>query len=147
MRQFDVTDEAMICAPRDTVYGAFVDEMNGKTTWWAPHHSFQLLSGDSFDSIGARLESRVRTKWPIKYTTETVEAVASGHIRVRYIGGSFRGEADWTFEDVEGNTRVGCHWQTTPAGSLRLMARFLPVEKSHSDVTMAGFEKLEAFLN
>lgn len=147
MPQFDVIDEAIIDAPLDAVYGAFVDEMNGKTSWWAPHHTFRLLSGGSFDSVGAKLESMVRTKWPVRYTTETVEAVPGDHIHVRYIAGSFRGDADWTFENVDGKTRIGCRWQTTAAGSLRLMAQFLPVAKSHSAVTVAGFEKLQIFLN
>ena len=92
------------------------------------------------------MESTVQTKWPVKYVTETVEAVPGKHVRVKYIGGSFRGEADWTFDDVDGKTKIGCRWQTTPAGSLRLMARFLPVEKSHTRATVAGFEKLQTFL-
>lgn len=147
MGQYDVTDEALINASPDVVYAAFVDEMNGKTSWWAPHHTFRLLSGESFDSIGARLESTVQTRWPVSYTTETMEVVPDIHIRVKYVGGSFRGDADWTFKGVNGKTKIGCRWRTTPAGSLRMMARFLPVERSHSDVTVAGFEKLEAFLS
>ncbi len=147
MRSFDVTDEAIIEAPIDAVYAAFVGEMNGETSWWAPHHTFSLLSGNSFDEVGATLESTVKTKWPVKYITKTVEAVKGDHVHVSYVGGSFRGAADWTFEDLGGRTRIGCRWRTTPAGSLRVMARFLPVAESHSKVTVAGFEKLRAFLN
>lgn len=146
MHRYDVTDESIIDAEPKAVYDAFVDEMNGNTSWWAPHHTFRLLSGASCDSVGARPESTVRTKWPVKCTTETVEAVPGDHIRVNYVGGSFSGEADWTFEDVDGKTRIGCRRQTTLAGSLRLMARMLPVEESHSQVTVAGFEKLQDFL-
>jgi hypothetical protein len=62
MSRFDVVDEAMIDAPPDVVYAAFVDEMNGKTSWWAPHHTFRLLYADGFGSVGTRPESTVQTK-------------------------------------------------------------------------------------
>lgn len=105
------------------------------------------LGGDSFESAGAKLESTLRTKWPVNYTIETVESLPGDRIHVRYIAGSFRGEADWTFREVDGKTRIGCRWQTTPAGSLRVPARFLPVARSHSQVTVASSEKLQALLN
>jgi hypothetical protein len=100
VRQFDVTDEAIIDAAPQVVYDGFVDEMNGKTSWWAPHHTCRLLSGESFDTIGATLESPVQTKWPVRYTTETVEVVPGEDILVEYTGGSLRSEADWTFEEA-----------------------------------------------
>lgn len=147
MTRYDVTDEAIINAPSVRVYQAFVDEMDGRTTWWMPHHTFTLRSGASIAEVGALVESTVQSRWPVNYTTETVEVDAGERIRVKYVGGSFCGFADWTFQDTEGKTKIGCHWQTDPMGSLRFLARFLPVAKSHSQVTTAGFEKLEAYLN
>jgi hypothetical protein len=41
---------------------------------------------------------------------------------------------------------MGCRWRTTPAGSLRLIARFLPVGESHTKVTVVAFEKLRSLL-
>lgn len=146
MSKYDVTDTAILTARPEAVYRAFVAEMDGKTTWWAPHHTFRLISGDSFASIGALLESTVQTKWPVKYTTKTTAVEFGKSISVQYVGGSFRGEALWTFATQGDGTQISCRWQTTPAGSLRLVAPFLPVEKSHSHVTHAGYENLEEYL-
>ncbi len=120
--------------------------MDGHTHWWMPHHSFKLISGDTFENVGALLESKVRTKWPVTYTTKTAAVVKNQSIMVDYVGGSFRGCALWTFEETDHKTKIACHWQTDPAGSLRPVARFLPVAKSHSHVTAAGFDNLETFL-
>ena len=145
----DVTDEALIDASPDVVYRAVVDEHDGKTNWWTPYHSMELREGDSYGEVGALLDNtvRVRGRFPIRFTTRTVEVEQNERIRVEYVGGAFRGEALWKFEGVNGKTRLRLRWRTSPSGVLRALAPFLPVEKSHSDTMKVGFENLSAFLD
>ena len=148
MAKYDVTDEAIINASPDVVYNAVIDEMDGKTSWWMPHRSTKLREGDSYSKVGALLASTVHGKLPVKFTTKTVEAKNNEMIRVNYVEGAFRGEGLWKFESLEGKTKLSYRWRTSPSGLLlRIMAPFLPIEKSHSDVMKAGFNNLKKFLD
>ena len=148
MRAADVTDEMLIDASPDVVYRAVVDEHDGKTDWWVPHYTMTLRRGASYAEVGTLLDNTVRVhgRFPIRFVTRTVEVEPDRAIRVEYIGGAFRGEALWGFEGIDGKTRLSLRWRTTPAGVLRALARFLPIEKSHSDTMKAGFEGLRGFL-
>lgn len=144
----DVTDRALIDAPPEVVFRAIVDEHDGKTSWWTPHHSMKLREGNSYGEVGALLDNtvRVRGRFPIRFTTRTVEVEDAKMIRIEYVENAFRGAAQWTFEGVGDKTELSQCWQTTPAGMLRSLAPFLPVAKSHSDTMEVGFENLQAFL-
>jgi uncharacterized protein YndB with AHSA1/START domain len=124
----DVTNRAQIDAPPDAVFRAIVDEHDGKTSWWTPHHSMELREGNSYGEAGALLDNtvRVRGRFPIRFTTRTVEVEDAKMIRIEYVEGAFRGEARWTFESVAGKTELSQRWQTTPVGMLRNLAPFLP---------------------
>lgn len=144
----DVIDEALLDASPGVVFRAIVDEHDGKTDWWAPHYTMAIRSGDTYAEVGMLLDNtvRVRGRFPIRFVTRTVEVRANEAIRVEYVDGSFRGEALWTFEETDGNTRLTNRWQVAPAGMLRYLAPLLPIEHSHSDTMRVGFENLAAFL-
>jgi ribosome-associated toxin RatA of RatAB toxin-antitoxin module len=148
MAKYDVTDEAIINASPDVVYNAVIDEYDGKTSWWMPHLSSKLREGNSCSKVGALLDLTVHGKRPIKFTAKTVEAKNNEMIRVNYVEGAFRGEGLWKFESLEGKTKLSFRWRTSPSGLLlRILAPFLPIEKSHSDVMKAGFNNLNKFLD
>ena len=148
MAKYDVTDEAIINASPDAVYNAVIDECDGKTSWWMPHLSSRLREGDSCGKVGALFDLTVHGKLTIKFTAKTVEAKNSEMIRINYVEGAFRGEGLWKFESLEGKTRLSFRWRTSPSGLLlRILAPFLPIEKSHSDVMKAGFNNLNKFLD
>ncbi len=144
-----VIDEALIAASPDVVFRAVVDEHNGTTDWWAPHYSMELLDGDSYGIVGTLVANTVRIhgKYPIKFNTRTVEVDPNRLIRVEYVNGAFRGEALWTFDERDGKTLLSNRWSTIPAGVLRAMAPFLPVNRSHSETMRAGFENLARYLD
>ena len=145
----DVVDETLPEADPDVVYMAVVDEHDGKTNWWAPHYSMELLEGDSYGDVGALLDNTVRVhgRFPIRFVTRTVEVEQNKGIRVEYVGGALRGEALWKFEAVNEKTCLSLQWRTSPAGVLRALALLLPIEKSHSDTMKVGFENLSAYLS
>lgn len=65
--------------------------MDGKTSWWMPFRSTRLRVGASYMAVGARVESTIHGRWPVRFTTETVEVNPGATIRVNYVAGSFRG--------------------------------------------------------
>jgi ribosome-associated toxin RatA of RatAB toxin-antitoxin module len=114
-----------------------------------PHLSAKLREGDSYIKVGALVDNIVgiHGKFPIKFTTKTVEVKNNEMIRVDYVKGAFRGEGLWKFESLDSNTKLSYRWRTSPSGLLlRIMAPFLPVKKSHSDFMKAGYEGLNRFL-
>lgn len=144
----DVRDEAIIDAEPDEVFNALIDEGDGRTNWWAPHHTMRLIAGKSCTEVGAVVDNTVmvRGRFPIKFTTRTVSVVPNDEIRIEYTGGAFRGAAQWKLESTTGGTRLRLRWCTTPAGRLGALAPFLPIEKSHSDTMAVGFQNLGEYV-
>ena len=144
----EVYDQALIDASPEEVFRALVNEHDGVTDWWSTHQTMRLRQGTSFAEVGAVVDNtvRVRGKFPIHFTTRTVEVEPNQLIRIEYIGGSFRGEALWRFEEVDGQTNLSQCWRTKPAGALRILAPLLSIARSHSDTMRAGFARLRAFL-
>ena len=113
-----------------------------------PHLSSKLREGDSSGKVGALLEVTVHGKRPLKFITKAVEVKENEMIRASYIKGSFRGEGLWKFDSLEGKKKLSFRWQTSPSGLLmRILAPFLPIEKSHSHMMKAGFNNLNNFLS
>jgi hypothetical protein len=108
----------------------------------------ELSKGDTYAAPGALFANTVRVhgRFPIRFTTRTVEVEPNQAIRAEYTEGAFRGEATWSFEGIDGGTLLRRRWRTKPAGALRTLAPLLPVSKSHSKTMEAGFERLAAYL-
>jgi hypothetical protein len=145
----DVMDSALIDASPDVAYRAVVEEHDGKTSWWAPHLTMQLRGGDSYGDVGALVDNTVRVhgRFPVRFTTKTVEVEPIETIRVEYVAGAFRGEAQWGFVGVNDGTELSQRWRTRPAGVLRALAPLLPIGESHSDTMKVGFERLRGYLD
>lgn len=145
---YDVTDTAVILHPAEEVYAALVGELSGTTCWWQPHRSTTVRGDRCYDEVGAIADTIVGGRWPVSFTTTTIEARPGELIRVQYVGGAFRGVGTWTFTEIEGGTEVAYRWQTNPSGPLRrAAARMLPVAKTHSTNLRDGFRQLEARLD
>jgi uncharacterized protein YndB with AHSA1/START domain len=144
----DVRDAAIIEADPQEVFTALIDEGDGRTSWWAPHHTMRLVEGDSSADVGAVVANTVmvRGRFPVDFTTRTTKVVPNEEIRIEYIDGAFRGTAQWRLEAKDGGTLLRLRWRTTPVGRLGALAAFLPIERSHSDSVVAGFENLRAHL-
>lgn len=147
MTKYDVTDEAVIHASPEVVFGALVDVFDGKVNWWLPHLSSQLRAGASMGEVGARFEVTVHTMVPLRFTGKTIEVQRPNKVVVHYIDGAFQGEALWTFEKVEGDTRLRLRWRTHPSTLLtKLASLFVAIDKGHSEVMHKGFGRLNEYL-
>jgi ribosome-associated toxin RatA of RatAB toxin-antitoxin module len=147
MTKYDVIDEAIIDASPGSVYNAVIEVYEGKNNWWMPHLSSRLCKGSSCRDIGSLYNVTVHGIPPITFTTKTVETRTNEMIGVNYIDGAFIGEGLWTFEDLDGKTKMVFRWRTSPNSVLlRMVAPFYPIAKSHSVVMRSGFKKLKRYL-
>ena len=144
--RYDVTDEAIINASPDIVFNAVVNEACGITSWWMPYVSIKPRK-EAACGTGDLVDLTVNGEPPVKFTSKTVEIINHKMIKGKYVEGAFRGEYVWTFENVDGFTKLSFHWRTRPAELLlQILAPFLPIEKNHSDTIQAGFKNLNLFL-
>jgi len=148
MARYDISDEIVIDAEPEEVFRALVDEMDGRSQLWEPARTNALREGRSFGDVGSVVHSTIKVhgRWPVRFTTVTVEVTEAEMIHLDYVGGSFTGEGLWRLERVGDTTRLSYRWRTEPTGLLRLLALVLPIAASHSTATRAELEKLRAAL-
>jgi uncharacterized protein YndB with AHSA1/START domain len=147
MAKYDVTDETVIDAEPEAVFGALVDVFDGRVNWWLPHLSSKLRAGSSMGAVGGYFDVTVHTMIPLRWTGQTMHVERPAKVHVHYIKGAFTGEALWTFERLENGTRLRLRWQADPASlTSKLASRFIAVGKAHSQVMHKGFANLAEYL-
>ncbi len=150
MLEIDVEDETTINAEPATVLRALIDEAAGRTHWWLPHWEARPHGDIPPDRVGGMFDIIVRRGVTVKWTAKVVE-VTDKQWRVEYVEGAYRGEGTWTFEPINGKTRLRFHWQVRPMGWLRWLLRLAPSSQrkgtSHHEVMKAGFAGLNRYLN
>lgn len=147
MSEIDAVDEAIIDADPATVARAIEDESMGKSHWWLPSLEMEPHRDIPPSQVGGLVDTIVHgTRVPVRWTNKTVQ-VTENTVRVEMIAGAFRGEGIWTFEPVDGKTRLRYRWRARPSGwLLKLFARFIDIEQVHHNVMKAGFEGLNQYL-
>lgn len=147
MTKYDVTDETVVHASSELVFDAISGVFDGKVNWWLPHLSSKLREGVSCSQVGGIFDVTVHTLFPLRFTGKTVEVQRPEKLRVQYLAGDFQGGALWTFDTVEGGTRLRLRWQTNPSSLLvKLASICVPVGKGHSQVMRKGFAGLDRYL-
>ncbi len=147
MSEIDAVDEAIIDTDPATVAGAIMDEAMGKSHWWHPSLEMERHGDISPAQVGGLVDIIVHgPRGPVRWTNRTSE-VTENTVRVEMIAGAFRGEGIWTFEPVDGKTRVRYRWRAQPsAWFLKLFAPFIDIEQSHHKVMKVGFEGLNQYI-
>ena len=140
-------DEVVIDADPATVAKAITDEAAGKTHWWLPLWEAKQRGDIPPNQVGGIFDITVHgRRGTVKFTAKTTE-IKENMARVEYVEGAFRGEGIWTFEPVDGKTRLRFRWRVRPSGwLLRLLAPFIDIGQSHHEVMKAGFEGLNQYV-
>ncbi len=148
MPKIDRVDEVVIDAPSMVVYKAILDEYGGATHWWMPYLEYKLRGempvreGTIVDMI-FHVNKRVSSKSSFK-VTKLVEAKS---IVIEYSGDTL-GTGTWTFEPIDGKTKVVYHSDTRTNSVLATLASpFVDFGKGHSEVTQKGFKALSEYLS
>jgi len=64
------------------------------------------------------------------------------------LGGDFAGTGTWTFEPIDGKTRVQYRWDVRPKRlSFVFSSQFVDMGKMHSDMMQKGFKALNSYLS
>jgi hypothetical protein len=67
---------------------------------------------------------------------------------VDFFEGDFIDTGEWTFELLDGKTKVRFRWNVkTNKPSLNFAARFIDIGKRHSEVIQGGFKALNRYLS
>jgi len=149
MPRIDAIDEIIIDSSPMEVYRAILDEVAGVTHWWMPYMSFKLRGVSPIDRDGAVYDatisptSRLNAKFSAKMTK-----IVEGKLIEEEIAGCFVGTASWTFEPIDGRTKVQHRFNARTNGILySLFSPFVNYRKNHSDLMQKGFKALKSYLN
>jgi hypothetical protein len=149
MFEIDVEDEAIIDADPATVSKAIMDEAAGKTHWWLPYWEARPRGDIPPDRVGGTFDITVRRGVTVRFAAKIVE-ITDKTLQVQYVEGAYKGEGTWTFEPVDGKTRLHFRWRVQPTGWLYWLLRLAPSSakrgRSHHEVMKAGFEGLNQFV-
>jgi len=148
MARYDVVDEGIIDADCSTVFNAYVDEFRGITHWWMPLWQGKPRGDNTIIQRGSVIDIRVNHKGPAKFAAKATEFVEDKLVNVEFFEGDFIGTGEWTFEPIDGKTKVRFRWKVRTNGLLTtLVALFINMGKAHSEVMQEGFKSLNRHLS
>lgn len=147
MARWDVTDQTVIDAPPIDVFRAALDVYAGRAPWWLPQLRGVPRAGVPAGSVGLVTDVFVRGVGPSRFTSRITELLEGKKIGLAYVGGDFRGHAEWTFEPEADKTRVSFRWQTDPGNLLvRIVSKVIDMPGEHSRIMQIGFAGLAKHL-
>jgi hypothetical protein len=147
MTRFDFVDEAIVDADPLRVFKAVIDEANRRTSWWMPHWEAKPRYGKEFGQIGTAIDITIHRVGTPKFSARVTEVIEGKLLKVEYFEGDYRGNGEWTFEPIDGKTRVRFRWNVVPHRLMfRVLAPFLKKGSTHSEVMQEGFRGMNRYL-
>lgn len=148
MSRYCFIDTWDVPAPPEVVFD-LLSRPRDYPSWWPD----AFLSGAGDDGPAApgkraRLVTRGRLPYRLRWELECVEATSPGHLRSR-IRGDFEGEGTWTIEPSSGGTRAELRWDIEVRKPLvrRLTPLLRPVFAwNHRWAMRRGLARLTALL-
>ena len=147
MPKIEVVDEAVINASPQVVYKAIIEEYAGVTHWFMPLLEFKHRTDTPVGVEGMTIDLLVHDAARPRFY-ETFSKVVEGKSIDIEIGGDFAGSGKWTFEPVEGKTKLTLRWDADPKRlSFILLSPFIDIGKRHSKIIQTGFVSLNNYLS
>jgi hypothetical protein len=147
MTKIDVVHEAIIDADQWRTFKAVVDEASGRTHWWMPYWESKPRGDKQFGRVGSVTDITIHGIGTPKLSARVTEMIGGKLVNVEFLEGDFLGEGQWTFEPVDGKTRVRYRWNVVPHRWLyRVLAPFINIGKRHSRIVQEGFKGLNRYL-
>ena len=148
MARYDVVDEGIIDADCSTVFKAYTDELGGITHLWMPLFESKPRGDDIIIQKGTVADFMVHHKGTTKFAVRVTEFVKDKLIIEEYIEGDFIGTGEWTFEPLDGKTKVRFRWKVkTNRLLLTLAARSIDIGKQHSELMQELFKIWNSYLS
>jgi hypothetical protein len=147
MSKIDVVDEVVIDSPAIVVFKAVLNEHAGVTHWWMPYWESRLRGETPMDQEGAIFDITVHGKHTPRFSAR-ITKIVEGKLIETEVEGDFAGTGTWTFEPIDGKTKVRFRWNLRPKRlSFVLVSPFIDMGKIHSEVTQKGFRALNNYLS
>ena len=146
MPKIDVVDEAIIEADPSVVFELMMDELSGAKKWWMPHWEAEPRGNVPLRQIGGMIDITVHRIGTSRWAARTVEIVNDRLIKLENFEGDFIGSEEFTFEPLDGKTKVKSRWIVEP--NRMLLSLFYPlIPRIHSNVMRKGYAALNDYLN
>jgi len=146
MSRIDVMDEAIIDADPSTVFKALIEELRGVTSWWKLHLESTPRDKEKFGRKGSVFDITVHRVGTPKFTARITEIIEGKLLNVEYIEGDFLGNGEWSFEPIDGKTKVRFRWNVVIKRPLYRVLGSYVVGKAHSGVMQQGLKEMNRYL-
>jgi len=148
MPKIDAIDEGFIDAPPLEVYRAVMNEYSGATRLWTSFLECKPRGDIPMNSKGAICDITIRKyRMKAKFSDKFIKTDEGKSIELE-LSGDLIGNETWTFEPMDGKTRVRIHWK---GGTNRLLfsvlSIFMSAKKMHSDICTSAFKELNSYLS
>ncbi len=147
MPRYDVVDKAIIDAEPSVTFKAMNDEVTGVSNWWMPHWEGKVRGNEKEVQVGSIIDIKIHRFGTQKVAAKCIEMVENKMAKFEYFEGAFIGTGEWTFEPINGKTKIRFEWNVTIDSLLgKLFTLFVDIGKIHSDVVQQGFKGMNSYL-
>ena len=102
---FDLIDEDVINADVKTVFNAIIDA-NNYSKWWMPLVQAKIRGEEKVLQKGSMYDIEVHRGITSKIGIRVIEIVVNKSIKLEYFEGDYIGPCEYTFESINGKTRI-----------------------------------------
>jgi len=148
MPNYDVVDEAVIDADISIVFKAMLDA-NNYSKWWMPHVEEKIRRGEKILRKGSVVDIKVHRIGTLTFAGRIIDIIDNKSIKLDYFEGDFIGTCEYTFESINGKTKIRFRWEVrSNRFLLKMLSIFAPKSfpKGHSEVMQLGFKGLNHYL-
>jgi len=147
MPSYDVVTEAVIDAGVAMVFPVFLDT-SSYSEWKMPDVEERIRGGREVLQEGCVLDFKIHRFGTPTFTGRVTDIVDYKTIRMEFFEGDFVGTGEYTFEPINGKTRIRFHWTVRPNKLLiSLFSRFVNVPEILTEAMQSCFEGLNRFLS
>ena len=147
MADYDVVTEAIIDADVTMVFPVFLDA-SSYSEWKTPYVEETIRGDKQVLQKGSVLDFKINRFGTPAYTGRITDIVDYRAIKIEFFEGDFVGTGEYTFEPIDGKTRIKFHWTVKPNKLLiSLFSRFANVPELLTEVMESSFEGLNRFLS
>lgn len=144
MPEYNAKAEAIINADVNIVFNAILDANNFRR--WMPDAEMHIMGEEKILQKGSEARVLFGT---LNWTEKVVDIVTNKSIQIEYLEGDLQGKYEYTFEPIDGKTKLKINLKVKPTTFLLKIISFLmpkTASKLHSGTLLRGFKGLNEYL-
>jgi hypothetical protein len=125
-----------------------MDELGGTTNWWMPQTESTFRGNtEKVNQVGAIIDLTIHSIVTSKFSERFTDITQDKLIYVEILQGDFLGTSEWTFERIDGRTKVRYRWNAKTNRLLfTILSPFINIGKIHSEIMQNGFKALNNYV-